>query len=258
VGDRAIDPAAGTQSKKGVGSGTPNEHLRFSVLILVMVLIAALSSAGSFWMLYRAAFEQQRMQLVEMAQGHARLLVALVESERHHGVAKHSDDGNQHILSHIYDIYERYRNPNENIEITLSRRQADNVVHLIGSRRFLVGNRDQLISDPELAQPARRALSGQSGSMIGLDYRRVTVLAAYEPVPEFGLGVVAKIDLAEVYAPFVRAGLLIGGGLSVFLVLAVVTIYRLGTPLVAEAKAARSLRAWALPPASGPSPDPRR
>jgi len=51
-----------------------------------------------------------------------------------------------------------------------------------------------------------KALKGESGSMIGSDYRRVSVLAAYEHVDVFNLGIVRKIDFAEIRAPFIQAG----------------------------------------------------
>ena len=54
----------------------------------------------------------------------------------------------------------------------------------------------------------RLALSGQSGTIIGVDYRGTKVLAAYEPVKELNLGIVAKIDLAEVRTPFIKAALI--------------------------------------------------
>lgn len=47
------------------------------------------------------------------------------------------------------------------------------------------------------AEPMRRALAGQSGTMDGSDYRGVHVIAAHEPVQELGLGIVVKIDAAE-------------------------------------------------------------
>jgi hypothetical protein len=53
----------------------------------------------------------------------------------------------------------------------------------------------------------RQALLGKSGTVIAEDYRGEIVLAAFEPVSTLGLGIVAKIDLAEIRAPYIRAGL---------------------------------------------------
>ncbi|TFG36426.1 MAG: PAS domain S-box protein [Candidatus Aminicenantes bacterium] len=78
----------------------------------------------------------------------------------------------------------------------------------------------------------RLALLGKSGALIGLDYRGETVLAAYEPVAELNLGIVAKIDLAEVRAPFVRAGLTAIGFTVVVVLVGVLLFMRVGGPLV--------------------------
>ena len=53
-----------------------------------------------------------------------------------------------------------------------------------------------------------RALSGISSVIEDRDYRKTMVLAATEPVGILNLGVVAKIDLAEIRAPFMRAGVI--------------------------------------------------
>ena len=58
-----------------------------------------------------------------------------------------------------------------------------------------------------IAQPMRKALSGKSGTIVGLDYQGTTVLAAHEPLPVLNLGIVAKVDLTEVRAPFLKAGI---------------------------------------------------
>ena len=49
--------------------------------------------------------------------------------------------------------------------------------------------------------PMSYALEGQSGVIAALDYRRQHVSAAYGPIGQLGLGMVLKIDAAELYRP---------------------------------------------------------
>ena len=49
--------------------------------------------------------------------------------------------------------------------------------------------------------PMSYALDGQSGVIAALDYRRQNVSAAYAPIGQLGLGMVLKIDAAELYQP---------------------------------------------------------
>jgi two-component system sensor kinase FixL len=78
----------------------------------------------------------------------------------------------------------------------------------------------------------RRALDGETGSLVQTDYRGERVLAAYHPLPDLGWGVVAKIDVAEVQAPFLRAAAL-ALAIGVLLVLAgAAFIERMLSPLL--------------------------
>ncbi len=62
--------------------------------------------------------------------------------------------------------------------------------------------------------PVERALAGQSGVMPVTDPHNVPVIAAYTPLPDFGLGLLVKIDRDALYAPLkdqvqLLAGLLV-------------------------------------------------
>jgi len=53
----------------------------------------------------------------------------------------------------------------------------------------------------EASLPMRYALAGRVGVIAAKDYRQKNVIAAYGPIGDFGLGMVLKIDTAELYDP---------------------------------------------------------
>jgi hypothetical protein len=81
-------------------------------------------------------------------------------------------------------------------------------------------------------KPMRHALLGMSGSMAGVDYRGLHVLAAYEPIPVLGWGIVAKIDISEIREPFVKAGIFAGGAALLVIFSGVGFFFRLCDPLI--------------------------
>ena len=108
-------------------------------------------------------------------------------------------------------------------EFTIGKREGDSIVYLLVDRHPGKGLPEPVPFDSDFGEPMRRALSGLSGTVIGPDYHGDTVLAAHEPIPELGLGVVAKIDIAEIRAPFIRAGL--AAGLATVLVVVIGALF---------------------------------
>jgi PAS domain S-box-containing protein len=65
--------------------------------------------------------------------------------------------------------------------------------------------------------PMTRALRGETGTTISRDYRAQHVVAAYGPVGDLGLGMVLKVDAAEVFAP-IREQLQLAAGLLLLVI----------------------------------------
>jgi signal transduction histidine kinase len=67
--------------------------------------------------------------------------------------------------------------------------------------------------------------------MVGLDYRGVEVLAAYDWIRGLDWGLVAKMDMAEIHRPLVRAGSMVAGIALVAITIGVAFIFRITSPL---------------------------
>ncbi len=82
--------------------------------------------------------------------------------------------------------------------------------------------------------PMARALEGNTGFVVARDYRRHTVVAVYSPVGDLGLGMVLKVDSAELYAPIWRQLRYLLPLMLASLILALLLLRWLLTPLVNE------------------------
>lgn len=155
------------------------------------------------YVLYSAAIEADGNRLFDIAQSEARLIEAIVRHEEQH-LDEHPDHRG-HFMDIIKDAHAQYEGFGETGEFTLARLEGDQITFLLSHRHSDLDTPEPVPMDSELAEPMRRALQGESGIAIALDYRGVMVLAAYEPVDPPNLGVVAKVDLAEIRAPYFQA-----------------------------------------------------
>ena len=203
------------------------------VLILIMVVALLLTTGVAIWILYRTGLDQERTRLVETVKSQARLIEAIAREEATHE-EMYGDVFDNVVLGQIIDAHHEYEGFGRTGEFTLARREGDLIVFLLGHRHVRVERPDPVPFQSPLAEPMRRALNGESGTMVGLDYAGATVLAAYEPVPVLEVGLVAKIDLQEVRSPFVDAGK-IAVGISLLVAIAgAFLVVRVSSPLITE------------------------
>ena len=196
-----------------------------------MMAAVTVSTAVAVTVLYRTAFEQERTHLIQTAEDQAHLIDAVARfDERHSDGAPGTSE--TATLSQIEAAFEHYPSYREIFEIAVAQHQGDQIVFLVTHGRMAGDQVVQIPFNSRLAEPMRRALSGDSGSMIGLDYRGAEVLAAYHPVPQLNAGVVAKMDLAELRAPFLRGAAMVVGLALVLVSVGTVLFLRLTGPIV--------------------------
>ena len=182
-----------------------NEQKRALILLLIMVVVAMIISATAIGLLYRTAFREERARLVETAQSQARLMEAIAHFDAAYN-SHYSGGTRAATLSQIREAHANYRGFGKTGEFALAERQGDQIVFLLKHRHGTLDQQEPILFQSRLAEPMRLALAGKSGTIIGLDYRGETVLAAFEPVKFLNFGIVAKIDLSEIRSPFIQTG----------------------------------------------------
>ena len=207
---------------------------RKRILTLILILASSCFIVGgiAIALLYRTAIAEESARLAETAQSQARLIEAVARFDAVYSREDHADGPAAATLSQVVDAHRHYGGFGKTGEFVVARREGDQMVFVLSHRHGGLDSPGPVPFDSESAEPMRLALSGGSGTVIGLDYRGQTVLAAYEPVAELDLGIVAKIDLAEVRSPFVRAGLVAVAAALVVVFVGAAVFLNVSTPLL--------------------------
>lgn len=202
-----------------------------SIGIMVAVSLAAATIA--IYVLYDAAVEEQELRLTESLWSHVRMIESVARNYAPIGEAGLASDRGEATLQHLAQAeHTHFYVLGKSGELMAARREGPWIVWILRERQASIEPPPPVPFDSRLAEPMRRALRGESGTLIGADYRGSTVLAAYAPIPGLGWGVVTKIDLAEINGPFWRAGVLTGAIALLVVAIGVGLVFRLISPLI--------------------------
>lgn len=184
-----------------------NTKKRITLLILIMAVIVICVEFTSITILYHTSVKEERERLKETAKSQARLIEAIARFDK-----VYSNDyplgALQATIDQIKDAHSKYSGFGQTGELTLAKKENEQIVFILSHRHYDLDNLKPVSWNSNLAEPMKLALSGKSGTIIGNDYRGVKVLAAYEPIAELNLGIVAKIDISEIREPFIYASLI--------------------------------------------------
>ncbi|PHS77503.1 MAG: hypothetical protein COB59_09225 [Rhodospirillaceae bacterium] len=218
-------------------NSTPGQHLdevthisrreHFFYFILIMVTISTVITASSVSMLYGSSSASAKTYLSEMVKTQTQLMSAVARYSIKNQKKGTESDAKAIVLGEVLDAYSHQQGFGKTGEFVLGQREQDNIIFLTKSRYF-----EEPIASIHMtllaAKPMQQALMGRSGVLVGLDYRSVEVLAAYGTVSELDLGLVVKIDEAEIHAPFLKATLLSAGAAFLVIVFGVLILRKRG------------------------------
>jgi diguanylate cyclase (GGDEF)-like protein/PAS domain S-box-containing protein len=187
-----------------------------------MITVSLAVAGVGIYVLYQTSFKQQQKRLEEIAKSQVSLIEAIADT----------NDDPESVLSALTKAHKNLQKFSETGEFTLGKRQGDYIVFLFDRQHYQLAKPKPVPWQGKIAEPMRLALQGKSGSTIALDYRGVLVLAAYEPMPNFNWGIVAKIDMAEIRAPFIEAGIYTIMASLVVDILGAILFFKISNPLL--------------------------
>jgi len=209
-------------------------------LLTMNMLIVASFTIG---LLYNIAFERQKSRLIDLLETQC-VMIDIIANKTFIDKNTHLSNADRRSIAikfirKINTIYPAYGKIGRTGEFALGQRNDNFIGYILKQRYFDENNQMKIPWESTHAEPMRRALSGQIGSDILLDYRGVAVLAAYKPIPHLGWGLVVKIDLDEIRAPYIKAASYALVATLILALLGSIVFWFFVNPLVQEIEDAR-------------------
>jgi diguanylate cyclase (GGDEF)-like protein/PAS domain S-box-containing protein len=209
-----------------------NNRKQLVLVLALMVGAAVIATTVMAVAFYRQTIEEQRWWLANLLKEEASLISAVARFDLEHSQQDHPEGALGATLSQIAEAYESTGKFGLSGEIVLARQRNGEIEFLLGNGQQIDSRFSDLTMLADAAEPMRRALAGEAGTTIALDYRNVTVLAAYQPLPELNMGIVAKIDLSEIRATLIRDTVIGGIGALLIISLGALLARRLSAPMI--------------------------
>ena len=142
------------------------EKHRLLLLVAILMAVAMAASGIALAVLYNTSLDQTRARLVEAVQSQARLLEAVARFNQQYGL---EDMAYTATLVELEDAHSRFQGFGETGEFSLGRRVDDSIEFVLRHRHSQLAHPVPVAFDSELAEPMRRAQSGESGCMTDHD-----------------------------------------------------------------------------------------
>lgn len=226
-----------------------------SVVLFVVSLILVL--------LYVILLDQKTQQMEVAAKSQASLIEAVARFDSIYSDRDVSGGFREATLMQIRESHTHYHGFGKTGEFTLARlTSANKIEYVLEHRNESSDTRkskangsgivkpEQLVLGGTNAIAMQQALQGLSGSIVAKDYRGVAVLAAYEPLPKLGLGIVVKMDMHEIRLPFIQAAVISLFLAGLLILIGTTFIKKVTNPIVANIRE-RELQLTTLLESSG-------
>ncbi len=217
---------------KGPRSASADQSRVLWTAMSLMVAVSVIVLLTTLWILYRANFDQRVQDLRAMILGQVSLIDAVARFDQRNVGLQFRGGSTEATLGQILDGFGQQGGFSETGEFVVGRRNGDQIEFLTEFRFPGDGVRRTVPLTTERAAPMRRALNNESGWMVGLDYRGEQVLAAYEPIGELDVGLVAKVDMREVRAPFIRAAVAALAVAAIAILIGGILMLRMARPVL--------------------------
>ncbi len=203
--------------------------LKITLLIGIFAVLVAGVVGLSVFGLYQAAMKEEKARLQESVGIQAQLIESMARFNQRHSAGDEAGGVLAATCAQIEEAYAQCILKNHGAEVLIGRREGDRIVFLRNGRSASDRPPASVLfrASAGHGEPMRRALMGETGAFVMEDDAGGRMLAAYTPLPLLKLGLVEKVDIADLQAPFLRSGLRSAGGAVVVIILGSLSLLRL-------------------------------